>query len=148
MSNCLNRFFCALLILLSLILFAACSAPIASHQATIENRLEHRTSDADFLFALESTLLNNGFAIHERAIDSTGYRFYVTWIIPSARQQFWQRQYKMRYNGAVRAERLDNAWKVNAEFGTFVDQKNVSLEKEFNLYVVAPLDSLLAKGRP
>jgi hypothetical protein len=147
MPNRLNRFFCALLILSSLILSMACSAPIASRQSTIESRIESATVDADFLFALESTLLNNGFAIHERAIDSTGYRFNVTWIIPSARQQFWQRLYKLRYNGTVIAERVGDSWQVGAEFGTFDDQTTVSLEQEFDLYVVAPLDSILAKGK-
>ena len=148
MSNRLYRFFCALLILSSLVLSMACSAPIASRQSIFESRIESATVDADFLFALESTLLNNGFRIHERAIDSTSYRFNVTWIVPSARQQFWQRQYKMRYNGTVIAERIDNRWQVDAAFGEFKDQTSLSLDKEFKHYVVAPLDSILAKGKP
>lgn len=124
----------------------ACSAPIAKYKSTIQSRLSHQTEDAHFLFTLESTMLDNGFTIHERSIDSLGYRYIVTWVIPTARQQFWQRQYKMRFAGDVLAARATDGWLIEGRFGTYDDQHTASIQKDFQSCVVDPVVAQLAKG--
>lgn len=126
----------AFTIALLIILISACSAPIARHESTVRIQVTELPEDARFLFLLESTLLENGFTIHERALDTAGYRYIVTWTIPSASRQFWQRQYKMRFNGEVVASRATDGWLVEGRFGTFDDQHTASITKDFQTYVV------------
>lgn len=126
----------AVTIALLIILISACSAPIARHESTVRIQVTELPEDARFLFLLESTLLENGFTIHERALDTAGYRYIVTWTIPSASRQFWQRQYKMRFNGEVVASRATDGWLVEGRFGTFDDQHTASITKDFQTYVV------------
>ncbi len=126
----------AFTIALLIILISACSAPIARHESTVRIQVAELPDDARFLFLLESTLLDNGFTIHERALDTAGYRYIVTWTIPSAQQQFWQRQYKMRFNGEVVASHATDGWLVEGRFGTFDDQHTASITKDFQTYVV------------
>ncbi len=134
-------------IALLIILVSACSAPVARHDSTVRAQVTEQPDDAHFLFLLESTLLENGFTIHERALDTAGYRYIVTWTIPSASQQFWQRQYKMRFNGEVVASRATDSWLVEGRFGTFDDQHTASITQDFQTYVVDKVSAQLMENR-
>jgi hypothetical protein len=109
-------------------------------------RVSTNHTEAEFLFTLERIMAENGFTILERAIDSTEYRFIVTWLIPNARQQYWLRQARFRFNGAVVVSKESDDWLVSADFGTYEDQEAASLKRDFVTYIVQPLQAQLPLG--